>query len=135
MTEAFLLEQTATFLSTQPRGGVLAPWWISPALARLSGQLMVGGTSHQSLPGSADTARFFLSDDDTVALAQLRLRKVRYVVTDDQERIIGTSAQLLGVPAPEDPLIARLTRGRHVPDFLEPVFANPFFRVYKVSDE
>ncbi|MFM8808735.1 MAG: hypothetical protein ACKOJB_07515, partial [Chthoniobacterales bacterium] len=60
--EAALLEQAGDFLEAQPRGGVLAPWWISPALARLSGQPMVGGTSHQSLPGTTDTARFFLSE-------------------------------------------------------------------------
>jgi len=135
IVEAALLEQVGVFLKAQPRGGVLAPWWISPALARLSGQPMVGGTSHQSLPGSADTARFFLSDDDGVALAQLHLRQVRYVVSDDPERVIPTSAQLLGVPAPEHPLIVRLARGRDIPGFLEPVFANQFFRVYKVRDE
>lgn len=133
--EAALLEEVGAFLAAQPRGGVLAPWWVSPALARASGQPMVGGTSHQSLPGSADTARFFLADDDKVALARLHLREVRYVVTDDPERIVATSAQLLGVPAPENPLIVRLARGRDVPAFLQPVFANRFFRVYKVRDE
>ena len=133
--EAALLEQAGAFLAAQPRGGVLAPWWISPSLARASGQPMVGGTSHQSLPGSADTARFFLSDDNEVALAQLHLREVRYIVTDDPERIITTSTQLLGVPAPEKPLIADLARGQNIPPFLEPVFANQFFRVYKVTDE
>ena len=76
-----------------------------------------------------------MSDDDQIALAQLHQREVRYVLTDDPERIIATSSQLLGVPAPEDPLIARLARGRNIPDFLEPVFANQFFRVYKVRDE
>ncbi|MEX1111715.1 MAG: hypothetical protein WEB31_07930 [Chthoniobacterales bacterium] len=135
MLEAVLLEQTARFLQTQPRGGVLAPWWISPALARLSGQPMVGGTSHQSLPGSVDTAHFFLSDDDNVAAGQLSRREVKYVVTDAPERIIATSTALLGVPAPPQPLIARLSSGRHTPDFLQPVFANQFFRVYKVRDE
>jgi hypothetical protein len=133
--EAALIEQTARFLKTQTRGGVLAPWWISPALARLSGQPMVGGTSHQSLPGSVDTARFFLSDDDSVAASQLSLRRVKYVVTDAPERVIATSAALLGVPAPPQPLIVRLTSGRDIPDFLQPVFANQFFRVYKVRDE
>ena len=133
--EAALLEQVGAFLQSQPGGGVLAPWWISPALARAAGQPMIGGTSHQSLPGSADTARFFLSDDDDIALALLHLRKVRYVVADDPERITTTSSQLLGVPAPEDPLIVRLARGRDIPIFLEPVFANQFFRVYKVRDE
>ena len=135
IVEAALIEQTAQYLRAQPRGGVLAPWWISPALARQSGRPLVGGTSHQSLPGSADAARFFMSDDDDVALAQLRLRGVRYVVSDAPERIIATSAQLLGVPAPKNPLIVRLARGRDVPDFLEPVFANQFFLVYKVRDE
>ena len=133
--EATLLAQTADFLRTQPRGGVLAPWWISPALARLSGQPMVGGTSHQSLPGSADTARFFLSDDDTIAAALVRTRAVAYVVTDDPARVIPTSSALLGVPPPAQPLITRLARGRDVPALLEPVFANTFFRVYKVRHE
>jgi hypothetical protein len=133
--ESVLLEQIARFLATQPRGGVLAPWWVSPTLARMSEQPFVGGTSHQSLPGSVDTARFFLSDDDNVAAAQLRLRQVKYVVSDDPERIIATSIALLGVPAPAEPLINRLARGRDVPVFLEPVFANQFFRVYKVRDE
>ena len=133
--EAALLAQTAEFLRNPPRGGVLAPWWSSPALAHRSGQPMVGGTSHQSLPGSVDTARFFLSDDDNVAAVPLSLRSVKYVVTDAPERVIATSAALLGVPAPPQPLIVRLASGRDIPDFLQPVFANQFFRVYKVRDE
>jgi hypothetical protein len=44
-------------------------------------------------------------------------------------------AALLGVPAPPRPLIVRLASGRDIPDFLQPVFANRFFRVYKVRDE
>jgi len=135
VAEAALLAQTAQFLHDQPRAGVLAPWWISPALARMSGQPMVGGTSHQSLPGSAETSRFFLSDDDTCARAILQKRMVGYVVTDAPERIIPTSSALLGTTAPEQPMITRLARGRNVPPFLEPVFANRFFRVYKVRDE
>lgn len=135
LLEAALIEQVGEFLKSQPRGGVLAPWWISPALARLSGQPMVGGTSHQSLPGSADTARFFLASDDAAAAGLLRNREVRYVVTDDPARIISTSTQLLGVPGPDKPMIERLARGRNLPDFLAPVFANRFFRVYIVRDE
>jgi len=135
VAEAALLAQTAKFLHDQPRAGVLAPWWISPALARMSGQPMVGGTSHQSLPGSAETARFFLSNDDTLAQVILQKRMVGYVVTDAPERIIPTSSALLGATAPETPMITRLARSRNVPPFLEPVFANRFFRVYKVRDE
>jgi len=133
--EAALLAEVADFLRQQPPGGVLAPWWISPALARQSGQPFVGGTSHQSLPGSADTARFFLATDEASARHLLRQRDVHYVVTDDPERLIPTSATLLGIPPPDHPLITRLTRNREVPDFLEPVFANAFFRVYLVNHE
>lgn len=133
--EAVLLEEVAQILATQPRGGVLAPWWISPALARESGQPMVAGTSHQSLPGSAATARFFLAEDDEEALAILRQRDVRFVVADDPERVTTTSTALLGMAAPENPLIERLARGCDLPVFLEPVFANKFFRVYKVLNE
>jgi len=135
IVEAALIEETAQFLRTQPRGGVLGPWWISPALARLSRQPLVGGTSHQSLPGTADTARLFLSEDDAEARNILRNRQVLFVVSDAPERVVPTSAQLLGVAPPENPLIEQLARGRNLPAFLEPVFANQFFRVYKVRDE
>lgn len=135
MIEAALLEEVAQVLAAQPHGGVLAPWWISPALARAGGQPMVAGTSHQSLPGSADTARFFLAEDDEEALALLRQRDVRFVVADDPDRVTATSTALLGIAAPENPLIERLARGCDLPVFLEPVFANKFFRVYKVADE
>ena len=135
IAEAALLSEAAGFLRSQPRGGVLAPWWISPALARQSGRPMVGGTSHQSLPGSADTARFFLATDDESARDIIRKRQVRYIVTDDPERVVFTSVILLAIKAPSDPLITRLFRGRDIPAFLEPVFANAFFRVYKVRDE
>ncbi len=135
IAEAALLEETAAFLRSQPPGGVLAPWWISPALARLGNHPMVGGTSHQSLPGSADTARFFLAGDWETAAAILRERRVNYVVGDAPERIIPTSAVLLGIEAPEHPVAARLARGKDLPPFLQPVFANAYFRVYKVDHE
>lgn len=135
IVEAALLAEAADYLHTQPRGGVLAPWWISPALARLSGQPAVGGTSHQSLPGSADTARFFLSADDAQAADILRARQVRYVVADAPERVVPTSATLLGIKPPARSLAERLARGKDVPAFLHPVFANNFFRVYEFRDE
>lgn len=133
--EGALLEEAADFLRRQPRGGVLAPWWISPALARFSGQPMVGGTSHQSLPGTADTARFFLATDDETARQILRQRQTLYVVTDAPERVIPTSAALLGIPAAARPMIVRLARGKEIPTWLEPAFANAYFRIYKVRDE
>ena len=55
------------------RGGpFLASWWLSPAIAYWSRQPGVAGTSHESLPGIVDTARFFLSTDPASAAAILR---------------------------------------------------------------
>lgn len=135
IAEAALLEQVAGYLRTQTQGGILAPWWISPALARMSGQPAVGGTSHQSLPGSVDTARFFLATDDADAAQILRARRVRFVINDAPERVVPTSAALLGLQPPPKPLAARLSRGKDIPPFLQPVFANRFFRVYEFRDE
>lgn len=135
VAEAVMLNDVSRFLATQPPGGILAPWWISPALAQLSGHPCVAGSSHQSLPGTADTARFYLAVDDDTAQEILHRREVRYVVTDAPERIIPTSAQILGITPPPDPLIVRLARGRDIPSYLQPVFANAFHRVYKVRDE
>lgn len=135
IAEAAMLEQVAGYLRLQPRGGILAPWWISPALARMGGQPAVGGTSHQSLPGSADTARFFLAEDDEYAAQILRDRQVRFVITDAPERVVPTSAALLGVQPPPKPLAGRLARGKDIPPFLHTVFANRFFRVYEFRDE
>jgi hypothetical protein len=45
--EQAMLEEAAAFLHQQPRGGVLAPWWISPALARSSGQPMVASSTRR----------------------------------------------------------------------------------------
>ena len=133
--EALMIQDVARFLAAQPQGGVLAPWWISPALTRQSGQPFVAGSSHQSLPGIADTARFYLATDDAAAQEILHRRKVRYVVTDAPERVISTSAQILGITPSPNPMIVRLARGRDVPTDLQPVFANAFHRVYKVRDE
>ena len=37
----------------------LAPWWLSPSIAYWSGQPGVAGSSHESLNGIEETARFF----------------------------------------------------------------------------
>ena len=41
----------------------LAPWWLSPSIAYWSGQPGVAGSSHESLNGIEESARFFLSEN------------------------------------------------------------------------
>lgn len=89
-------------------GAFLASWWLSPAIAYWSHQPGVAGTSHESLSGIVDSARFFLSNDPAAAAAILRQRQVRWVVADDDSHEIETSRTLLGVKPPEKPLASVL---------------------------
>ena len=41
----------------------LAPWWLSPSIAYWSGQPGVAGSSHESLNGIEESARFFSSEN------------------------------------------------------------------------
>jgi hypothetical protein len=61
----------------------LAPWWQSPAIAYWSDQPGVAGSSHQSMPGIVDSARFYLSEKPEEAAAILRERGVHWVIVDD----------------------------------------------------
>ncbi len=113
-----------------PRTGFIAPWWFSPQVAYWSGQPGVGGTSHQSLPGIVDTARFLLADDPEKAAEILRRRRVGWVIVDpsadvverDRLHVVTNSERVLGVAAPKDPLGAVLNeRPRQAPPFLHEV--------------
>ncbi len=131
--EGVLLHEAAQAV---PHGAVvLAPWWITPALVYWSEGRGVAGTSHQSLPGTVDTARFFLAVDGSEARSLLQGRGVKVVVTDEPSRVVETSSRLLGVPVPPAASMAVLLARRHrAPDFLQLVFANPYYRVYEVRD-
>lgn len=129
--EGPLLREAAGAVQSGP---VLAPWWLSPAIAYWTGQPCVGGSSHQSLPGTAETARFFLSETSAEAADILQRRSVSYVITDDPRRLIENSSTILGVSPRSRPMIDRLNHGEPFP-FLEPVARNRFFRVFKVISD
>ena len=125
------------------RGAFLAPWWLSPEMAYWSRQPGVAGTSHESLPGIVDTARFYLSSDPGSAAAILRRRQVRWVLADEALREIDTSSVLLGVPSPAAPLATTLAdHPEDAPDFLVEwegrAVVRPdglrFYRLYEVDN-
>ena len=57
----------------------LAPWWLSPSIAYWSGQPGVAGSSHESLNGIEESARFFLSENLQEAREILEKRHVAWV--------------------------------------------------------
>jgi len=124
-------------------GPFLAPWWLSPPVAYWTRNPGVAGSSHQSLPGIVDTARFFLSPTPESAAAILRERKVRWVLADEPSRVIATSATLLAVPPPAEAFATTLMdHPEEMPEFLRewkppptaPSHGLRFYRLYQVDD-
>ena len=140
--DTLLLRETAEFIgraSSEPTPppaarGILAPWWQCPALVYWSGQPAVAGSSHESLPGTVDTARFYLETDARAAADLLRDRQVRWVVAYEPERVLeGTAAPLLGRPVLPRCLGNLLYRRPELaPAFLRLAMVNPYFKVYEV---
>ena len=97
----------------------LAPWWLSPPIAYWSGQPGIAGSSHESLNGIADSARFFLSEDWQRARQILQNHQVEWVFACDFERVAQNSAAVLGETLPAHPLCRTLDRTpAQVPQFL-----------------
>ena len=125
------LRTIAVAMRAGPRAGFLAPWWMSPQIAYWSGQSGIAGTSHQSLPGTLDSARFYLATDDAKAAEILRARKVGWVIADnasfdvvqrDRLSAVTNSEIVLGVRAAEEPLAVILAEHpRQAPKFLREV--------------
>lgn len=134
--DAALLRQASVFLKEAPPGIVLAPWWLSPPIAYWSGQACVSGSSHQSLPGTMEAARFYLSTNSLEARDILARRQVRWVVAYEPARVIGNSMQVLGTRPEKPPLAQALYAQAPSGDsFLQPAYQNKFFKVFGVKQK
>jgi hypothetical protein len=102
--EAIQLRELAINLRSPEMRPFLAPWWLSPAIAYWSGQPGVAGSSHESLEGIEQSARFFLSQDWQAARKILENRRVVWLIAYDFERLARNSSAILGVGVPQYPL-------------------------------
>ncbi len=149
-TDAALLREAAAFIrqastlppadsaaagDDPPAAGILAPWWLSPALVYWTGQPAVAGSSHEALPGTVDAAQFFLATDARLAARILRHRRVRWVVAYEPSRVQSTSADLLGLrpPPPRFMDLVLYDRPQLAPRYLRLALRNPYFRIYEVK--
>ncbi len=129
------LRDIANHLKAPGKMPVLAPWWFCPALAYWSEQPAVAGSSHESLPGIVDTARFYLTRDPEGALALVRSHGVKWVVAYDPQRVLDTSTTLLGATASPESLANRLyDRPSSAAPFLAFDYANPSFKLFRVRE-
>ncbi len=136
MNDQRRLREAAGFIRDYAPGGILAPWWWSPQLAYWSGQPAVAGSSHESLPGIVDTARFFIATDPKEAQQIVDDRQVETVVSGQPLPIIEQSCKILGRPLPQkDDTMADILwiRPSSPPMFLHKVFDNTVIKVFEVN--
>ena len=114
----------------------LAPWWLSPSIAYWSGQPGLAGSSHESLNGIEESARFFLSENLQKAREILEKRHVAWVFAYDSDRVGQNSAAILNEPIPRQPLGRILDRTpSQAPPFLVFSAQNPTCKLYRVAVE
>jgi hypothetical protein len=134
--EAAQIRDFALNLQSTETRPFLAPWWLSPSIAYWSGQPGVAGSSHESLSGIEDSARFFLCEDLHKAREILRKRDVAWVFAYDSERVAQNSASVLNQPLPPHPLCPVLDRTPgQAPPFLLFSAQNATCKLYRVAIE
>jgi hypothetical protein len=134
--ESLQLRDLALNLQSTERGPFLAPWWLSPSIAYWSGQPGVAGSSHESLSGIEDSARFFLCEDSQKAQEILKRRQVVWVFAYDSDRVAQNSAAVLKQSVPPHPLCRVLDRTPgQAPPFLIFSAQNATCKLYRVAIE
>lgn len=134
LADAVALRDAAIVLKNLPDGGVVAPWWFSPAVVWWSGKPCVAGTSHQSLPGILDTCRVYLACSPLEAVAILEKREAPYLISYEPERVVSNASQIMGNRETLQPLVTTLYKTPHAfPDVFELLHANRFFKVHRAK--
>ncbi|HEY2124528.1 MAG TPA: hypothetical protein VGG94_03600, partial [Chthoniobacterales bacterium] len=129
------LRELAVTLRSTERHPFLAPWWLSPALVYWSGQPAVAGSSHESLGGISDSARFYATEDWQKAREIMENRQLDFVFAYDADRVAATSAQILGHPIAEHAVCYILDRAPAVsPSFLVLAAQNPAGKIFRVAN-
>jgi hypothetical protein len=114
----------------------LAPWWLSPSIAYWSGEPGVAGSSHESLHGIEDSARFFLSENLEQAHEILDKHRVAWVFAYDSDRVAQNSGAILNEPLPLQPLCRVLDRApSQAPPLLIFSAQTPACKLYRGSVE
>jgi hypothetical protein len=133
--ESVQLHDLALVLQSSERRPFLAQWWLSPAIAYWSGQPGVAGSSHESVRGIGESARFFISEDWETVRKILEDHNVAWVLVYDSERAAQNSAQILGSATPQHPVCAVLDRtATRAPPFLVLSAQNGAMKLYRVVE-
>lgn len=134
--ESAQIRDLALSLRSPEEHPFLAPWWLSPSIAYWSGQPGVAGSSHESINGIEESARFFLSDNLEQAHEILDKCNVAEVFAYDSDRVAQNSAAILNEPVPPRPFCRVLYRTpSQAPPFLIFSAQAPTCKLYRVAVE
>jgi hypothetical protein len=121
-------------ISLQIDGPFIAPWWFSPAISYWSRQAGVGGSSHESIQGIVETAKFFEAKDAEEAMQIIDRDNVTWIVSYDADRVVQNSAQILGNPVPKNAWCYLLDRrASEVPTFLRLIAQTGHFKLFRAE--
>jgi hypothetical protein len=96
----------------------------------------VAGSSHESLEGINESARFFLSENLQEEREILGKLHVAWIFAYDSDRVAQNSAAILKEPLPQQPLCRVLYRTpSQAPPFLTFSAQSPTCKLYRVSVE
>ena len=133
--EAVELRELALNLLSSRQEPFLAPWWLSPSIAYWSGQPGVAGSSHESLPGIIDSARFFMATNSVAARQILERHGVCWVLAYDADRVEKNSAELLKIGVQNQTLCRILDRrAAQTPPFLVFSAQNGTGKLFRVAN-
>ena len=134
--ESAQVRDLALILQSKEVHPFLAPWWLSPSIAYWSGQPGVAGSSHESLEGIDESARFFLSENSQEEREILEKRHVVWVFAYDSDRVAQNSGAVLNEPVPLQPLCRLLDRTpSQAPPFLILSAQTAACKLYRVNVE
>jgi hypothetical protein len=92
----------------------------------------VGGSSHESIQGIVETAKFFEAQDAEEAMQILHQHNVTWIVSYDAHRVAQNSAQILGNPVPKNAGCYLLDRRpSEVPTFLRLSAQTARFKLFR----
>jgi hypothetical protein len=131
--ESEQLRDMALNLRSSENQPFLAPWWLSPEIAYWSNQPGVAGSSHESLAGIEDSARFLISQDWGTARKLLENHGVVWVIAYDSMRAGQNSGEILGMAPPQQPICMMLDKmPTTAPPFLVLLAQNGVAKLYRV---
>jgi hypothetical protein len=110
-------------------------WWLSPAISYWSQQPAIAGSSHESLAGVVESARFFAASDWQKARVILENRRVTWVIAYDAARTAESCASILGEALPQHAVCYVLDRApAQAPQFLAFAAQNSAGKLFRFAN-